>query len=781
MDLLSAAPALRLTTFLALASLSPLAGAPSSPSPTWDFIYPDHPEGTPPALDLSYLNEEIAGQHGFIRLSPDGNSFVRGDGQPIRFWPVNEMALEFDDASLRRHARFLARIGVNMTRYHVSINPKGKGTSLYDFDLEKIRTVWRYVAAMKQEGIYSTISPFWPHDWFMGSWVPEEWGIDGYSGNTAMWGVFYFNDPLREGYKNWVRALYTLTNPYTGIPLREDPAVAIIQIMNEDGVFWWSMDEYMTPGLQRSIVAKYIPWLTRRYGSLEAAFSAWGPHRLPEDDVSASSIGLFKIRDLLYPPDGAPASRMRDQTEFYAETQRTVYAEMGAFYRDELGCPQIINAMDWTAADASRLLDLERWTNTANEVLATNRYFDARHDGPKHGWLIQPGDTYVGPSALLHPERLPINVKQVDDHPFLIVESGWNNPQIHAAEGPFLIAAYQSLTGMDGFFWFCVTDETYAKSPYVDHPDHILPDGTRPMLKWTCSIPGMMAQFPANALLFRQGYLQQGAPVVQERRTFADLINRAITPMSEMRSYDPNRTEGITAESAPATPILNGNFTPIAPTPALRAASDSLISPLAFLVGPVTVDLSADTSSVLVSDQLEKLIDNPARSVRSNTGEHLLDFGQGICRVDSPKAKGVCGFLSRVGKFELEGLTIESSNEFAAIWVVSLDGEPIATSSRLLVQCGTRYLPTGWREEPAEFTYSLDKVVSPGFRILDVGRMPWQADATAVKLSVNNPTLAHATLLDTAGHILRKIEVQRLDGRLSVTLPAESLYLILER
>ena len=37
-------------------------------------------------LDLSYLNEPVAGQSGFIRLSPDGNSFLRGDGQPIRFW-----------------------------------------------------------------------------------------------------------------------------------------------------------------------------------------------------------------------------------------------------------------------------------------------------------------------------------------------------------------------------------------------------------------------------------------------------------------------------------------------------------------------------------------------------------------------------------------------------------------------------------------------------------------------------------------------------------------------
>src|SRR5262245_35996648 len=40
-------------------------------------------------LDLRKLNEKAAGQSGFIRLSPDKNGFVRGDGVPIRFWAIN--------------------------------------------------------------------------------------------------------------------------------------------------------------------------------------------------------------------------------------------------------------------------------------------------------------------------------------------------------------------------------------------------------------------------------------------------------------------------------------------------------------------------------------------------------------------------------------------------------------------------------------------------------------------------------------------------------------------
>src|SRR3954466_12959427 len=39
-------------------------------------------------LDLRSLNEKIAGETGFVRVGANGE-FVRGDGQPLRFWAVN--------------------------------------------------------------------------------------------------------------------------------------------------------------------------------------------------------------------------------------------------------------------------------------------------------------------------------------------------------------------------------------------------------------------------------------------------------------------------------------------------------------------------------------------------------------------------------------------------------------------------------------------------------------------------------------------------------------------
>jgi hypothetical protein len=92
-----------------------------------DFVFPEKKEGVSPMLNLRFLNEEMAGSHGFIHLSEDGESFMAGD-QPIRFWPVNSGAGDMNDEELAAHAAFLAQMGVNMVRYHGSINPAGKGT-----------------------------------------------------------------------------------------------------------------------------------------------------------------------------------------------------------------------------------------------------------------------------------------------------------------------------------------------------------------------------------------------------------------------------------------------------------------------------------------------------------------------------------------------------------------------------------------------------------------------------------------------------------------------------
>ena len=57
---------------------------------SWAFAPPEDKFTDNALLDLRSLNEKVAGEKGFLRLSEDGNSFVLGDGTPVRFWAVDD-------------------------------------------------------------------------------------------------------------------------------------------------------------------------------------------------------------------------------------------------------------------------------------------------------------------------------------------------------------------------------------------------------------------------------------------------------------------------------------------------------------------------------------------------------------------------------------------------------------------------------------------------------------------------------------------------------------------
>ncbi len=108
--------------------ISPEIGA------SWPIYYKNDPF-EPSPIDLRYLNEKVAGEHGFIKRSPDGMGFIRGDGKPIRFWSGSEYAwrIPFKDKNLKvskqeeadvaHKARWSAKRGMNMVRFHGHLPP----------------------------------------------------------------------------------------------------------------------------------------------------------------------------------------------------------------------------------------------------------------------------------------------------------------------------------------------------------------------------------------------------------------------------------------------------------------------------------------------------------------------------------------------------------------------------------------------------------------------------------------------------------------------------------
>ncbi len=651
---------------------------------SWPFLT-ERDDFRPDALlDLRSLNEAVAGIRGFIRLSPDKSGFVRGDGTPERFWAVNTYVQHDKSAgNLAHHARFLAKRGVNLVRLHGHLESHAKDPKLTDADPKTIDAAWKLVAAMKKEGIYTSISPYWSLEL---KHIPASWGVEGWPEDQSPLGLLFFNPRLQEGYKAWLKALLSPVNPYTGIPLARDPALAMIHLQNEDSLLFWT--EQNIKGKQRELLGKQFgDWAKRKYGSTAAAGRAWGGEIMPEDDLSRGVLGIHMIWQLTQPQTGGLKRRLDDQLHFLAETMYNFNAEIAHYLREELGCRQLINAGNWRTADAVRLNDAERWSYTANEVLSVNTYYSPVHIGPDRVWRIDRGDQYEDGSVLLNPGAFPLDIKQVVGHPMMITETHWVPPTGYQSEGPFLAAAYQSLTGVDVVYWFTTNEVEWSDQDRADWD-------SASRAKWAIATPMMLGQFPAAALLFRRGYVEQGPPVVVEHRSLEQIWGRMPPIIAEDSGFDPSRDLGDTAR---------------------RSNLARGVDPLAYLVGPVQVVYGSDPSRTKAMD-LHRYIDRKSRLVSSDTGQLSWDYARGICILKAPSAQGATGFLDKAGDIALGDVTIRSQNDYASVLVVAMDGQPLGRSDRVLIQVGTRP------------THRLVRSRSDVHRRWGQGDHPWPAD-----------------------------------------------------
>ena len=730
-------------------------------------------------LDLRSLNEAIAGETGFVRVDANGD-FVRGDGRPIRFWAVNTDVARHpftatplgprNAPDLARHARFLAKRGVNMVRLHRQISPSLEAhpdAAFGDIDQAERDSIWRTVAAMRKEGIYTTISPYWAAPMKFAA----AWGIAGGDKQSAF-GLLFFDEKLQEAYKSWLHKLFAERNPYTGMALADDASVAIIQIQNEDSLLFWTVDSIK--GAQREkLEARFAAFLARKYGSIAVALHAWNGDHAPGDAPEAGRIALLPIWELTQGPAAATPSglaamlragidwmrpgaagrekRRADQTEFYARTMFEFNRTIVKFLREEVGAKQLVNAGNWKTANGARLNDAERWSYTAAQVDAVNVYTGGLHEGANNGWAIVAGDRFTNESVLFDPRALPINLRQTAGRPMLVTEGGWILPNAYAAEGPFLIAAYSSLSGIDGYFWFSTGDEGWSPPQSANG---YLPS----QQKWTFATPDLLGTFPAAALAYRRGDLQRGQPVLVERRTASDLWQRKAPLVAEEPSFDPNRDA--------ARPVRTRN------------AAKAAVPPEAFLVGPVQVGFDATASSAEVrSNELAKALAEPS-VVRANTGQIVLNAGQGFCTVDSPLAQGVAAHFARAPTHQLSDVHFTSRNPYGAALAVSLDGLPLHNSRRILIQYGTQSRPTGWKDAPATIAHEGQSTVR-GFALEAFGTAPWQVVRAQLDIGIRNPGLTSATVLDMNGMPVKTLPLKRSATQVEFSFPDSAMYVVL--
>jgi len=654
-------------------------------SGTWAFEPDPDPPLSQDILGLRALNESVAGVNGRVTMDADGN-FKRGDGSSLRFWGVNTSVHRGKDkARIHEHARFLARRGVNLWRHHGHLNPgpEEDPTLINEYDLDAFH---RGIAIMKREGLYACYSPYWAtHTLDVG----EGWNIDGIQGRPA--GALFWEPRLQDLYKGWIKEAFTRPNPYDPdhTPLKDDPALAFFQIQNEDSLLFWTAQRIKGREKER---------LTQRYHSWRKEKGLPGTPEL----------------DLKYWTVDQAAPSLRETIWFFTELQRNWNREVARFLREEVGYTGLINAGNWRTAHQARLLDAERWSYAANDILGVNRYVNggkgsASHVNPsdsrKSGYQVNKGDYFQDESVLHHPERFPLAIRQMPGNAMIIPETTWVQPMSHQSEGPFLVAAYGSLLGIDAPIWFSMGQAGY--DPVLN--------------KWQVSNPDLMGGFPAASLLFRRADVEQAPPSLVEQRPLKSLWALEPALLPEESGFDPNRDQ----------------FDP--------EDSVSKLDPLLFLVGPVHVTIGGTTSSYQMTgvDRIER----GRHRVTSSNGQVQWRYQDGVCLINSPRAQGVCGFLKHAGSLNLKDLEIRSQNDYATLLLISLDDQPLSHTRKALLQVTTRSRPYGWHASGGQ-TYAVQNQSYTGHRIENLGGPPWNVEMADLTFRIRNPLLKQMTPLN---------------------------------
>jgi hypothetical protein len=570
------------------------------------------------------------------------------------------------------------------------------------------------------------------------------------TGGAGNWGLLFFDPKLQAAYKQWLKQVLAENNPYTGIPLSQDPTLAILEIQNEDSLLFWT-SQGIKGSAKQELRGQFGAFLRKKYGSLEKAAEAWNgaapsPDQDGPDNFATGQAALYIIWELTqHRGTEGQQRRCADQMQFFSETMYNFNRAIGQYLKGELRCKQLINAGNWKTADNARMLDAERWSYTANEVMAVNRYYGGAHKGQNSGWAIVNGDRFTDESVLLHPREFPLTLKQVVGFPMIVTESSWVPPQGYQSEGPFLVAAYQALIGIDAFYWFATGEEGWRQPGSAN--------GFMPSEgKWVCATPMLMGQWPATALMYRRGYVQRGEPVVVEHRRLEDLWHRQMPLIAEDPGYDPNRDKERVSSAS------SGN---------------QRVSPLAYLVGPVMVQYGNNPSQNRMLDLHRYLYENETR-IESMTGQLQWDYGNGFCTLNAPKAQGVTGFLQKVGSFKLADVEIKSNDAYASVLAVAMDDQPLKESTRILVQVGTTERPSEWKTKPTQINGR------SGEEVVSFGHAPWMIVRSDLRLTLNNAKISKAHVLDPNGMPVREIILEGSKGKRSFEFPPDALYVVLQ-
>jgi hypothetical protein len=650
------------------------------------------------AIDMSGWLEAPAGKRGPVRTV--GDHFEFADGTRIKFWGTNlaysgncAPEKKWADATAERFARF----GLNAVRLHKftsgdpAIIDPNDATALVPAAVDRLDY---FCSRLKEKGIYYGFSHTYGFIVAPGN-KPKLLSFDEIQsqagGNTT--GLINFAEDVQDLLIQRVVNLLTHENPYTKQPYAKDPALAYIELQNEDDIFWYSTAKFVDaahfPTYTKYLQGRFSDWLKKRYATDAGLAKAWDQAVKPGETLDGKNIAV-QGNPWFFGPDNlgrvSPGERRRmlDNALFLRDVQDAFYAKFVKAIRDT-GYQGSICGSPWQAP------------------AMVPEYHNLRSDHDV-GWIDR-HDYFGGgllDSMLAHPGSgyLSAGLQQVADRPFGISEWIHVYPSLYSAEGPALFAAYgMGLQGWDASFEF------QSAAGCVDWSEIV---GNLPWGVWNADVPTQLGQAPTLARMIYRGDVKEG-DVVSTRRVSEDNLRDGTFDFHD----------------------------DLAQTGDIKTFAGSC-PPIALAAGRCLVEFVKESKPSTFPD-LTACIHGSV--ITSTTKQLSWDFsGQGFFTVDTPGTKAVCGFAD--GKPQhLGDVTIAVNCPYASVFLVAAGrSETLANAKTAILSAVARNCNTGM------------VVNSQEGRMLGSGGAPVMLEPVKATITIPGRAIAAVNILDHDGN-----------------------------
>ena len=294
--------AFRGVVLMATAMVSACWAQVTEETPGWfEFDIPALEIPDASSVSLARLNAEPAGRHGFVSIA--AGHFIDGRGERLRLFGTNVTGDScFPSAEIApRLAKRLRQYGFNCVRLHFMDFSWGtdKRDSLWadpatgTLSAANLAKLDRFIAECAANGIYINLNLH------VGRVYPGSPQLPGSLAFRFSKSVDRWYEPFVAQMEEFCRHLLERVNPNTGRRYADEPAIACIEINNENTMMRDQLDDYrrLPAPIRAAFEQRWTAWLKQRYGTTAALRQAWSRDVIPLGDERLADATKWLVQN----------------------------------------------------------------------------------------------------------------------------------------------------------------------------------------------------------------------------------------------------------------------------------------------------------------------------------------------------------------------------------------------------------------------------------------------------------------------------------------------------